>query len=930
LSQDAGAPAASTARDGPWAPGPPPGPPSPPLLGSKLVAPDPPAGLVLRPRLFELLGAGLDGEVTLLGAPAGYGKTVLVRSWAEAAGHRGPIGWLSLEPDDNEPGRFWAYLVAALQHAGALPPGAASPAATRRAGAIDLAPLLNRLASVQAPVVLVLDDFHEIVDAAVLRGMEFLLRHAPPSLRLVIAARADPRLPLHKLRTSGKLTEIRSAELAFTIEEAAELLAHEGLALPDEDVAALLGHTEGWVAGLRLAALSLRDHPDPHRFVAEFAGDDRSVADYLTGEVLTRQPEAVRAMLLRTSILDRFDGALADALTGRDDGEPTLAELERSNAFLVPLEPRRSWYRYHQLFAELLRVELRHQAPEQVPELHRRAAVWHAANGLPAGAARHALAAGDWQLATTVVLEHWHELVLGDPSILRDLLGLLPPELAEADPELALMAAADRAGGGQTGEARVADVQRRRLPLLVAALRLSEAWRAGDLDGVAVAALEMLALLGPGSATATASTATAPTTTSAATAGAAGPPHAATVHDHAARVFALVALAAAERHTGDLDAADASLREGLAVAGRAGLERQMVECTARLALLEADRGRLRAAERTALEAIELAERRGWTGEVQTAAAHLALAVADGQRADLAAAGAQLDLATSAWGGDAAGGGAPAVVAELAAVRAWLLQAGGDPGGGLAALEAARQELSAWRPLPYLERPLAVAEAEVLLTAGDTAAARTAIDRAAGPGPPLPAALLARARLELDDGEPRSAIATLAPLLNGSAGVSSLRLLLEAWLLDGLAARALDDRERAFRSTERALTLAEREGFRLALRSPGAPMRELLAGQLERHTSHDQLVAELLDAREKAPEAAGRRHGGREQALIEPLSERERVVLRYLTSALSNVEIAAELYVSVNTVKTHIKSIYRKLETTGRRDAVRRARELRLL
>ena len=951
MSQDARAPAASTARHGPS----PPGPPSPPLLASKLAAPDLPAGLVLRPRLFGLLGAGLDGGVTLLGAPAGYGKTVLARSWALDARRRGPVGWLSLEPDDNEPGRFWAYLVAALERAGALPPGAPPPAANGRPGAIDLAPLLNRLAGVEAPVVLVLDDFHEIVDAAVLGGVEFLLRHAPPSLRLVIAARADPRLPLHKLRTSGKLTEIRCDELAFTVEEAAELLGAEGLALRDEDVAALHGHTEGWVAGLRLAALSLRDHPDPRRFVAEFAGDDRSVADYLTGEVLARQPEAVRGMLLRTSILDRFDGALADALTGRDDGERMLAELERSNAFLVPLEPRRSWYRYHQLFGELLKVELRHQAPEQVSELHRRAAVWHATKGLPADAARHALAAGDWQLATTVVLEHWHELVLADPAILRDLLGLLPPELAEADPELALMAAADLAGAaqpgeprvdaqpgeprvdGQPGEPRVPGVRLRRLPLLVAALRLSEAWRAGDLDGVAVAALEMLVLLGPGSAAATAPTATS------ATAGPSAPPHATTGHDHAARVFALVALAAAERHTGDLDAADASLREGLEVARRDGLERQIVKCTAQLALLEADRGRLRAAERTAQEAIELAERHGWAGDVQTAAAHLALAVAHGQRADLAAAGAQLDLATSAWSDGAAAGGAPAVVAELAAVRAWLLQAGGDPAGGLKALEAAGQELSAWRPLPYLERPLAVAEAELLLAAGDTAAARTALGRADGPTPPrtalgrgdgheppLPAALLARARLELDEGEPKAAIATLAPLLNGTATVPSLRLLLEAWLLDGLAARALDDRERAFRSTERALTLAEREGFRLALRSPGAPMRELLAAQLGRHTSHEPLLVELLDARDEAPEADGWRQGDRERALIEPLSERERVVLRYLTSALSNVEIAAELYVSVNTVKTHIKSIYRKLDTTGRRDAVRRARELRLL
>jgi LuxR family maltose regulon positive regulatory protein len=920
LSQHTDAPAAGRgARHAPGASDPH---EEPPLLGSKVAAPDLPAGLVLRPRLFELLSAGVDGRVTLLGAPAGYGKTVLVRSWAEATRLPGPVGWLSLEPDDNDPARFWAYLVAALERRGALPAGAVPPPAVDASGEIDLAPLLNGLDGIDAPVVLVLDDFHEIVDRAMLRGVEFLLRHAPPALRLVIAARSDPRLPLHKLRTSGKLTEIRCAELAFTVEEAAELLGAEGLALAEDDVATLLGHTEGWVAGLRLAALGLRDHPDPRRFVAEFAGDDRSVADYLTGEVLARQPDTVRAMLLRTSILDRFDGGLADALTGRNDGERALAELERSNAFLVPLEPRRSWYRYHQLFAELLRVELRHQAPEQVPELHRRAAVWHAANGLPADAARHALAAGDWQLATTVVLEHWHELVLGDPTILRDLLGLLPPELVEGDPELALMAAADRAGAGVSGGQRVAEVRRRRLPLLVAALRLSESWRAGDLDAVAVAALEMLALLGTGPTAAMPATA-AVSSVAAATV--------ATGHDQAARVFALVALAVAERHTGDLAAAEASLREGLTVAGSAALERQVVECTARLALLETDRGRLRAAERVALQAVELAERRGWAGEVEAAAAHLALAVADGLRDDLAASSTQLDLAAAGWrAGGAAAGRAPAVIAELAAVRAWLLQAGGDPAGGLAAIEAARKELSAWRPVPYLERPLAIAEAELLLAAGETAAARAALDRADGPARPLPAAAVARARLELAECEPKSAMATLAPWLNGSAAMPSLRLLLEAWLLDALAASALDDRERAFRSAERALTLAEREGYRLALRASGTGMRELLARQLDGHTTHRRLVAELLDAREAAPEAPGPGRGAREEPLIEPLSERERVVLRYLTSALSNVEIAAELYVSVNTVKTHIKSIYRKLDTTGRRDAVRRARELRLL
>jgi LuxR family maltose regulon positive regulatory protein len=871
-----------------------------PLLGSKVVMPDLPAGLIERPRLFEPLSQTLAGGLTLLGAPAGFGKTVLLRSWLDSTHVEGPVAWLSLEPDDNDAGRFWAYVIAALERSGALPAGAPTLPASEPRRQIELAPLLNALEAAPEPVVLVLDDFHEIGDPTILRGVQFLIRHCPPRLRLVIAARADPRLPLHQLRTSGKLTELRVAELAFTPEEAAKLLRGQGVALGSGDVALLHSHTEGWAAGLRLAALTLRGHPHPSRFIAEFAGDDRSVADYLTGEVLARQPPPVRAMLLRTSILDRLNGELADALTGRDDGEEMLTELERAGAFVVPLEGRRSWYRYHQLFAELLRVELRHEAPERVPELHRRAAGWFAANGLPAEAARHALTAGDWQLATTVVLEHWHELVLGDPTILRELLGLLPAELAGPDPELALGAAADRAGADLPADQQVAEIRRRRLPLLVAALRLGEAWRAGDLDGVAVAALEMLALLGE-----------------------AGP--GAGTHD-AARVFALNALAVAERCTGDLEAAEATLREGLIVAARAGLERPLADCTSQLALLEATRGRLRAAERSALQALELAERQSCAKDPQTVAAHLALTVVDGQWNDLPAAEHHLEQAVAAARGDSA----PAVLAGVAAVRAWLLQARGDLSGALEALATARKDLAAWSPVPYLERPLAVREAELRITAGDAVGARAALALAEGPEGPAPAVAVARARLELDEGDAKAATATLAPWLNGSATTPSLTLLVEAWLLEALAARALGDPERGFRSLERALHLAEQEGFRLPFVSGRGRLRALLGAHLDSQTAHRPLIAELLETRQPLSEPPPPAPAPEEGGLIEPLSERERIVLRYLTSALSNVEIAAELYVSVNTVKTHIKSIYRKLDTTGRRDAVRKARELKLL
>jgi LuxR family transcriptional regulator, maltose regulon positive regulatory protein len=884
-----------------------------PLLASKTVPPELAAALILRPRLLSLLNAGPEGGLTLLCAPAGFGKTVLLRSWATAARPAGPVAWLSLESDDNDPARFWAYVQAALERAGALPPAAGPPAAVPGAD-VELAPLLNALDALEAPAVLVLDDFHEIGDETILRGVQFLIRHCPPRLRLVLAARADPRLELHQLRTSGRLSELRVAELAFTPGEAAELLGVQGLSLRPHEVELLHAHTEGWPAGLRLAALTLRDHPDPARFVTEFAGDDRSVADYLTGEVLAHQPRAVRSMLLATSVLERLTGELADALTGRDDGERMLAELERAGAFVVALRGnaagpppcdgqrlaphgRRAWYRYHQLFAELLRVELRHEAPERVPELHRTAAAWFAARGLPAEAARHALAAGDWRLATTVVLEDWHELVLGDPVILRELLGLLPPELAGPDPELALGAAADQAGAALPAERQVAEARRRRLPLLVAALRLGEAWRAGDLDLVAVAALEMLVLLGDGEP--------------------GDRPH------DAARVFALGALAVAERCTGDLEAAEATLYEGMAVATRAGLERPLVDCTSQLALLDAARGRLRAAERSALQALDLAERQGCAKDPQTASAHLALTIVYAHWDDLAAAERHLEEAEAA-----SADSAPAHLVALATALAWLLQARGDLAGGLDALASARREL-AGRRSPYLERPLAVREAELRIASGDPAGARAALELAERPDRPSPEVAVARARLELDEGDAKAASAILAPWLNGSATTPSLTLLIDAWLLDALAARTLGDRERGFRSLERALHLADREGFRLALRG-GRGLRELLGAQLDGSTAHRPLVAELLQARGGGAEAESAGQGHDEDTLIEQLSERERIVLRYLTSALSNVEIADELYVSVNTVKTHIKSIYRKLNTTRRRDAVRRARELRLL
>jgi LuxR family transcriptional regulator, maltose regulon positive regulatory protein len=875
---------------------------SPPLslLATKVVMPDLPAGLVVRQRLFELLRVGMQRRLTLLAAPAGFGKTVLLASWIATVHPAGRVAWVSLDADDNDAGRFWSYVLAALERSGAIAADRAPEmlvAPARGPRQVQLAPLVNSLAGLEVPAVLVLDDFHEISDPAILRSLELLLRHAPPQLRLVIATRADPQLPVHRLRTSGVLTEIRAAELAFTPDEAAELLTSEGLKLTRDELVRLHARAEGWAAGLRLAALTLRQQPDPGRLIARFAGDDRSVASYFIGEVLDRQSPEVRAVLLRTAVLDRLTGRLVDALTGRNDGERVLAELERSNAFVASLG-QRGWYRYHQLFAELLRAELRYQMPEEVPELHRRAAAWFAANGFAVEAARHAIAACDWQLATTVLLGRWNDLVRDDPFVLRELLALLPPEMVRTDPEVALVAAVDQASGERPGDPST-DEGRRSVPLLLAAFQLGEAWQANDVAEISVAALKMLALLGDAGQVAR--------------------------KDDDVRVFAMCALVAAQQCSGDLEAAGATLHEALAAAKRAGLERSRLDCVSQLALLEADCGRLRAAFRAAHQALELAELHDWSDTPQAARAHLALTMVHGHRNELDIAKDHLDRVIAISSNAAS----PVLMDGVSIVHAWLNLVRGNIAAGWTLVAGIRRHLACWRAPAFTERSLTVIEAGLHTATGDLLAARVLLAGADESSPPAAEVAVGLAAVELADGEPAAAAATLAPYLNGQASMRSLGLLISACLLDALAARALDDDDRASQSLERALVLAGQEGFRLPFIALGDGVPALLVAELDRDTRHRLLVAELLETLEVPPGATPPDPARDPLVLVEPLSERERVVLRYLGGVLSNVEIASELCVSVNTVKTHVKGIYRKLGVSGRRQAIRRGRELHL-
>jgi LuxR family transcriptional regulator, maltose regulon positive regulatory protein len=419
---------------------------------TKLVAPAPRAGLLPRAGLQSLLQASLQAKLCLVAAPAGSGKTTLLAQWQAVAGG-GRVAWVSLEESDNDPTRFWSYLVAALR---TVEPGVGTVALEALGGPsvelerVVVPSLVNDLATVEAPLVLVLDDYHVVTDATCHQSLGLFLDHLPAEVHVVLSTRLDPPLPLARMRGRGELAELRVGELQFTDEEAAALLnGSMGLALAAQDVARLAERTEGWAAGLVLAGLSLRGRPDSSGFIAAFSGGDRHVADYLVAEVLERQPEELRQFLLRTSVLERLSGPLCDAVLETRGSAELLRQLEASNLFVVPLDDRRQWYRYHQLFADLLRLQLGAREPGLVPVLHRRAAAWHQAAGQVDEAIGHASAAGDLAEAGALIARHWATHWLGGQraTVARWLEGL-PEEAILADPPVALIAAWSRGFGG--------------------------------------------------------------------------------------------------------------------------------------------------------------------------------------------------------------------------------------------------------------------------------------------------------------------------------------------------------------------------------------------------------------------------------------------------------------------------------------------------
>jgi LuxR family maltose regulon positive regulatory protein len=883
-----------------------------PTVTTKLRVPPPPRHLLLRKRLLDRLDRGADNRLMLISAPAGAGKTVLLASWIQTRQLPGTPCWLSLDAADNDASRLIADLLSALRDAGVKSPSDALEGLTAPPGARMerfLPHLINALGELRTPVVVVLDEIHELTSPQATATIDFLVRHAPEQLRLVLAGRADPPLPIERLRLGGELTELRIADLAFDREETAELCKQLELSLSAADIDLLWTRTEGWVAALRLAALSLHGHPEPARFLAELSGTDRAVADYLVSEVLAHLAEERREFMLRTCIVDAVNPELADALTGLDGGAPTLAALEHSGAPIHPadLDDHGHWYAFHPLFRELLRAHLHHAHPEEIPFLHHRAAHWYAEQGQTMPAIRHALAGSDWAQASNLIAENWLELfLLGRSAAMRDPMAQLPSEILAADARLAVAFAGSRLQDGDLESAEqhltLARHARGELPL--------QAREPLDLTLTVVMLYHARLRVRPADAerlarklAGLARTVSRPCWTS-------------------LRSFALANLGAAYLWSGDPESAMAHLHEALALATEHHHELVVLDCLAQLANVHLLRGELTAARESSTRAVAIAERRGWCEGPAATSAYLACAAVAYRRGEFERAEGLLSHASAA----SETAETPVRLATVL-LHALTLAAAGPRSAARGALKlhALRAAAAQDDPMPgFIVAALADIEPRVLLAAGETEQARFALSASSAALAPSPELQLRLAAIELHAGELEHAAELLAPMLGDQRQIDELHpaTQLEAWLLLALAEHRRGEQRAAAQALEHALALAEREPFRDAFLLNGPGVGELLEAQAQTGTAHPALLEVLLEGVCQRPPLPAE--------LAEALTERELRILRYLPTMLSNAEIGAEIFVSLNTVKTHLRSIYRKLSASGRAEAVERARALGLL
>ncbi len=901
-----------------------------PTIATKLYVPKLRRGLVTRPRLSERLRRGADSRLTLLSAPAGFGKTTLLAGWLdETRGEGRSVAWLSLDPRDSEPSTFWTYVVTALHTAvpgigsAALDLLASSPVPTDQM----LTVLLNELATAPGEIWLVLDDYHLVDSHDVRDGMALLLEHLPPQVHVVLSTRADPDLPLARWRVRGELVEIRAADLRFTSEEAATYL-HEatGLDLAAQDVAALEERTEGWIAALQLAALSIQGRDDVSSFIAGFAGDDRYIVDYLVEEVLRHQPDRVRGFLLQSSVLDRLSGPLCDAVTRRDDAAELLLALERANLFVVALDDRREWYRYHHLFADVLRAHLLAEQPDLVPLLHQRASQWCEQHDLTDDAVRHALAAQDVDRAAYLI-----EMAVPamrrsrQESALLGWLTALPDNAVRRSPVLSvfygymLMVSGDLDAVGP----RLDDAERalgsvpdgsappwaeteelRTLPATIAVYRASLAQARGDMAGTSEHAQRALDLAGP--------------------------------NDHLARGAGAGFLGLAAWARGDVSSALETFGQAVASLHAAGNRVDELSSTVVLADMWLVAGRPSTSRRLYERALRLAETLGEPVARATAELHVGLSEVDCDAADLGSAKRHLERAAALAEGATTTESRYRWFVAMSRVAA----AEGDLHQAISLLDTAEQ---LYRPGFFPDvRPIAAMRARVWITHGDLSRA-AGWARARGVSAAddatylsefdhltLVRLLIAQHRAHPDP----DAIGRAARLLDRlhEAAMASGRAgsLLEIRMLQALVHDLQRRRPLALESLVHAWAQADEpdHDVRLFL-DEGAPMVDLLRdaerqGLAGDHARHLLRLSATTTAEGVDP---GQPPG---TASADRLSERELQVLSLLAGELSGPQIARALFISHNTLRTHTKHIFTKLEVTTRRAAVLRARERGLI
>ena len=892
------------------------------VLGTKIHPPAPRRDLVPRPRLTDRLGVGQCPRLVLVSAPAGFGKTTLLCQWL-ADSTQIHVAWLSLDEADNDPARFLEHVVAALQVVGQfseaselMAPGSEVPAEA------VLTTVVNDLDVQPGRTLLVLDDYHVIEAPEVHRAVTFLVDNLPPNAGLAVATRADPPLPLPRLRARGELVELRASDLRFTPDEADAFLTHVmGLDLDNTQVAALETRTEGWVAGLQLAGLSLRGVEDTTEFVDAFTGSHRFILDYLVEEVLRHQPEPVRRFLLDTAVLRHLTGPLCDALTGRRDGSSMLETLDRANLFVVALDGERQWYRYHQLFSDALRARLSAEQPDRASALHRSASEWYAAHGLPEDAVRHALGADDPEHAADLVeatlpdlrrqrrdrvLREWLTALPGEVVRSRPLLGtylawtrlvvgdLDGVEGALADAEQALAASPPTVA---TGASVATQEELRTLPATMAIFRASAAQARGDSDATRQYARIALDLAGPG--------------------------------DHMARGGALGFLGLAAWARGDLEEAVDTFSAAVQSMGAAGDVADELGSTVVLASMWVGRGRPVEARRLLERALATAGRHHGAALATLGDLHVGLADVLVEQGELVAAGEHLRAAKEL--------GEPASLLENRhrwyAAMARLCRAQGD-------LEGAVELLGQAEPL-YLPgffpdlRPIPAQRARVRIAQRRLADAwewardhqvQQVVDSSfldEYDQLTLVRLLLAQHRVDGHRGCLDDAAHRLDRLVPGATDGGRDGSLVEIRLLQALVADVQGDRAAALSHLGAALEAGVAAGYVRLFLDEGDPMTRLLeaAERLPTAGDHARQLAGAAYRQPAVPPRAGDAEG---------LSEREVEVLRLLATALSGPEIARELFVSVNTLRTHTKHIFTKLDVNTRRAAVSRAADLGVL